>query len=196
MFLFLSLRYRISIGFDASVTARARYAACNVLFCARPPGCRAASSPEACHIGLGPGLIDEYEALGIGAALMFAPLLAPALDVFAILAESLGKPDSTVDDAWYDEAEDRLAAYDGREIPSVTLDEMIDARKKRQKRDSSRPLNKTLTRRSSITTRRRQLWAMTSSMKLSLLLSGFCDFLELWPKVRQDIRRCRLKRFP
>lgn len=23
-----------------------------------------------------------------------------------------------------------------------------------------------------------------------------CDFPELWPKVRKDIRRCRLKRFP
>ncbi|MFY9875534.1 MAG: type II toxin-antitoxin system RelE/ParE family toxin [Rhodomicrobium sp.] len=23
-----------------------------------------------------------------------------------------------------------------------------------------------------------------------------CDFPELWPKVRQNIRRCRLKRFP
>jgi hypothetical protein len=84
MFLFLSLRYRISIGFHASVMARSRYAACNVLFCARPPGCGAAPSPERRHIGLGPGLIDEDEALGIGAALIGAPLLAPALDVFAI----------------------------------------------------------------------------------------------------------------
>jgi toxin ParE2 len=25
---------------------------------------------------------------------------------------------------------------------------------------------------------------------------GLCDFPELWPKVRQNIRRCRLKRFP
>ncbi len=47
------------------------------------------------------------------------------------LAESLGMPHGAVDDAWYDEAEDRLAAYDRGEIPSVTLDEMIAARKKR-----------------------------------------------------------------
>lgn len=47
------------------------------------------------------------------------------------LAESLGKSDKSVDEAWYDEAEDRLAAYDRGEIPSVTLDEMIEAQKKR-----------------------------------------------------------------
>jgi putative addiction module component (TIGR02574 family) len=51
--------------------------------------------------------------------------------IYRALAESLGKPDSAVDDAWYDEAEDRLAAYDRGETPSVTLDEMIAARKKR-----------------------------------------------------------------
>lgn len=51
--------------------------------------------------------------------------------IYRALAESLGKPDMTVDDAWYDEAEDRLAAYDRGEIPSVTLEEMIEARKKR-----------------------------------------------------------------
>ena len=51
--------------------------------------------------------------------------------IYHALAESLGIPDSAVDDAWYDEAEDRLAAYDRGEIPSVTLEEMIEARKKR-----------------------------------------------------------------
>jgi hypothetical protein len=44
-------------------------------------------------------------------------------------SESLGKPDIVVDEAWYDVAEKRLAAYDRGEIPSVTLDEMIAARK-------------------------------------------------------------------
>jgi hypothetical protein len=70
MFLFISLRYRISIGFHASVMARSRYAACNVLFCARPPGCGAAPSPERRHIGLGPGLIEEDEALDVFAILL------------------------------------------------------------------------------------------------------------------------------
>ena len=51
--------------------------------------------------------------------------------IYRALAESLGKPGSAVDDAWYDEADDRLAAYDRGEIPSVTLEEMIEARKKR-----------------------------------------------------------------
>jgi hypothetical protein len=46
---------------------------------ARPP------APKRSHIGLGPGLIDEDEALRIDAALIFAPLLAPALNVIAIL---------------------------------------------------------------------------------------------------------------
>ena len=50
--------------------------------------------------------------------------------IYRALAESLGKPDIIVDDSWYDEAEDRLAAYDRGEIPSVTLDEMIAARKR------------------------------------------------------------------
>ena len=49
--------------------------------------------------------------------------------IYRALAESLGKPDTLDDDAWYDEAEDRLAAYDRGEIPSVTLDE-IAARKR------------------------------------------------------------------
>ncbi len=51
--------------------------------------------------------------------------------IYRALAEHLGKSDEFVDDAWYDEAEDRLAAYDRGEIPSVTLEEMIAARKKR-----------------------------------------------------------------
>ena len=49
--------------------------------------------------------------------------------IYRALAESLGKSDEFVDEAWYDEAEDRLAAYDRGEIPFVTLDEMIAARK-------------------------------------------------------------------
>ncbi len=51
--------------------------------------------------------------------------------IYRALAESLGKSDEFDDEAWYDEAEDRLAAYDRGEIPSVTLDEMIAARNKR-----------------------------------------------------------------
>jgi hypothetical protein len=43
--------------------------------------------------------------------------------------DTFEQPDATVDEAWYDEAEDRLASYDGGEIPFVTLDEMIAARK-------------------------------------------------------------------
>ncbi|MGO9174210.1 MAG: addiction module protein [Rhodomicrobium sp.] len=52
-------------------------------------------------------------------------------ELFRALAESLGKPDAAIDEAWLDEAEDRLAAYGRGEIASVTLDEMIAARKKR-----------------------------------------------------------------
>ncbi|MFZ1107871.1 MAG: addiction module protein [Rhodomicrobium sp.] len=51
--------------------------------------------------------------------------------VYRALAQNLGKSDESADEAWYDEAEDRLAAYDRGEISSVTLDEMIEARKKR-----------------------------------------------------------------
>ncbi|MGO9484214.1 MAG: addiction module protein [Rhodomicrobium sp.] len=51
--------------------------------------------------------------------------------LYLALAESLGKPDAAIDEAWLDEAEDRLAAYDQGEIASVTLDEMIAARKNR-----------------------------------------------------------------
>ncbi len=46
---------------------------------ARPP------SAKRCHVGLCPGLIDKNQALGIDAALVFAPLFASALNVFAIL---------------------------------------------------------------------------------------------------------------
>jgi putative addiction module component (TIGR02574 family) len=51
--------------------------------------------------------------------------------LYCALAESLGKPDAAVDEAWLDEAEDRLAAYDRGEIASVTLEEMIASRNKR-----------------------------------------------------------------
>jgi putative addiction module component (TIGR02574 family) len=51
--------------------------------------------------------------------------------LYRALAESLGKPDDGIEEAWLDEAEDRLAAYDRGEIASVTLDEMIAARKAR-----------------------------------------------------------------
>ena len=51
--------------------------------------------------------------------------------LYFALADSLGKPDAAIDEAWLDEAEDRLAAYDRGEIASVTLDEMIAARKNR-----------------------------------------------------------------
>ncbi len=51
-------------------------------------------------------------------------------ELYRALAESLGKPDAVIDEAWLDEAEDRLAAYDRGEIASVTLDEMIAARKR------------------------------------------------------------------
>ena len=36
--------------------------------------------------------------------------------LYCALAESLGKPDADIDEAWLDEAEDRLAAYDRGEI--------------------------------------------------------------------------------
>jgi Putative addiction module component len=42
-------------------------------------------------------------------------------ELYRALAESLGKPDAAIDEAWLDEAEDRLAAYDRGEIASVTL---------------------------------------------------------------------------
>jgi putative addiction module component (TIGR02574 family) len=51
--------------------------------------------------------------------------------IYRALAESLGLPDLTVDEAWYDETEDRLAACTRGEIASVTIEEMIEARKKR-----------------------------------------------------------------
>jgi hypothetical protein len=44
-------------------------------------------------------------------------------------AESLEKPDATIEEAWFDGAEDRLAAYDRGVIASVMLDEMIAAQK-------------------------------------------------------------------
>ena len=51
--------------------------------------------------------------------------------LYRALAESLGKLDADIDNAWLDEAENRLAAYDRGEIASVTLEEMIEARKER-----------------------------------------------------------------
>ncbi len=51
--------------------------------------------------------------------------------VYRALAQNLGKSEEFADEAWYDEAEDRLATYDRGEISSVTLDEMVEARKKR-----------------------------------------------------------------
>jgi putative addiction module component (TIGR02574 family) len=51
--------------------------------------------------------------------------------LYRALAESLGKPDAAIDEAWLDEAEDRLAAYDRGEVASVTLEEMIASRKNR-----------------------------------------------------------------
>lgn len=52
-------------------------------------------------------------------------------ELYRALGESLGKSDAAIDEAWLDEAEDRLAAYDRGEIGTVTLDEMIAARKSR-----------------------------------------------------------------
>jgi putative addiction module component (TIGR02574 family) len=51
--------------------------------------------------------------------------------LYRALAESLGKPDAAIEEAWLDEAEDRLAAFDRGEIASVTLEEMIASRKNR-----------------------------------------------------------------
>jgi hypothetical protein len=45
--------------------------------------------------------------------------------IYHALAERLGKLEITADDPCYDKAEDRLAAYDRGEIPSVTLNELI-----------------------------------------------------------------------
>src|ERR1700756_3135116 len=42
-------------------------------------------TPQRRHIGLGPGLIDEDQALGRDPGLIFFPLLAPAGDVRAVL---------------------------------------------------------------------------------------------------------------
>jgi putative addiction module component (TIGR02574 family) len=52
-------------------------------------------------------------------------------ELYRALAENLGKPDAAIDEAWLDEAEDRLAAYGRGEIAAVTLDEMIAVRKNR-----------------------------------------------------------------
>jgi hypothetical protein len=42
-------------------------------------------TPQRRHIGVGPGLIDEDQALGRDPGLIFFPLLAPAGDVRAVL---------------------------------------------------------------------------------------------------------------
>jgi putative addiction module component (TIGR02574 family) len=52
-------------------------------------------------------------------------------ELYRALGESLGKPVAAIEEAWLDEAEDRLSAYDQGEIGSVTLDEMIASRKTR-----------------------------------------------------------------
>ena len=52
--------------------------------------------------------------------------------IYRALAESLGKSDESVDEAWYDEAEaGSPLTTAGTQNPPVTLDEMIEARKKR-----------------------------------------------------------------
>ena len=51
--------------------------------------------------------------------------------LYLALGESLGMTDAAIEEAWLDEAEDRLAAYDRGDIPSFTLDEIIAARKQR-----------------------------------------------------------------
>jgi putative addiction module component (TIGR02574 family) len=51
--------------------------------------------------------------------------------LYHALAESLGLPDGSIEEAWLDEAESRIEAYDRGELSSVTLEEMIAARTKR-----------------------------------------------------------------
>ena len=48
-------------------------------------GAAGATPVPAGHVGLGPGLVDEHQALGIKPALMLLPPGAPAGDVDAIL---------------------------------------------------------------------------------------------------------------
>src|ERR1700684_1297582 len=43
------------------------------------------SSPQACHVGLAPGLIDEDQAMDIVAGLIDSPLLASCCDIGPIL---------------------------------------------------------------------------------------------------------------
>jgi DNA replication protein DnaC len=40
---------------------------------------------RSCHVGLGPGLVDEDQACGVDPGLVFFPLLTPSRDVGAIL---------------------------------------------------------------------------------------------------------------
>jgi hypothetical protein len=46
-------------------------------------------------------------------------------------AKVVGEPDAPIEEAWLDEAGDRFAAYGLGEIASLTLEEMIAARKNR-----------------------------------------------------------------
>jgi putative addiction module component (TIGR02574 family) len=48
--------------------------------------------------------------------------------LYQTLAESLGLPDSPIEEAWLDEAEARLEVYDHGEISSVTVEELVAAR--------------------------------------------------------------------
>ena len=75
----------------AAIPSR-RSAAMKVMVFQRPngalpfnPAATWSPSSKRRHVGLGPGLIDKDQALGIDVSLILPPLLAPALDVFAIL---------------------------------------------------------------------------------------------------------------
>ncbi len=48
-------------------------------------------------------------------------------ELWHALAARLQGLNSEMDELWYDEAEDRLAAYDRGELKSCTLDELIAA---------------------------------------------------------------------
>jgi hypothetical protein len=52
---------------------------------AKVVGDSATPAAQGHHVGLGPGLVDEHWALGVDAALILTPLLAPAGDVWPIL---------------------------------------------------------------------------------------------------------------
>jgi hypothetical protein len=73
-------------------------------------------SPERRHIGLGPGLIDEHQALGIDPALPVRPLGAPARDVgsIAFAAEQGRTPSSAYEDDEQVERQGRRAPRKGQ----------------------------------------------------------------------------------